>query len=46
MQSDVDLIRQIARDTGMLPGHLASLMRTAPLRYKVFFIEKKSGGLR
>ncbi|HMW22183.1 MAG TPA: retron St85 family RNA-directed DNA polymerase [Burkholderiaceae bacterium] len=46
MHSDTDLIRQIARDMGMLPGHLASLIRTAPLRYKVFFIEKKSGGLR
>lgn len=46
MQSSIDLIQQIARDTGMLPGHLASLIRTAPLRYKVFFIEKKSGGFR
>jgi RNA-directed DNA polymerase len=41
-----DLINQMSSDFGMLPGHLKSIVRTAPIRYKVFYIPKRSGGLR
>jgi len=33
-------------ELGLLPGHLLSIIKTAPLRYKVFSIDKKSGGKR
>lgn len=46
MLSASDLIRLIAADFAMLPSHVASIIRTAPLRYKVFEIQKKSGGMR
>lgn len=46
MQCDSDIIRRIALDLGMLPAHVSLLFRTAPLRYKVFYIPKKSGGIR
>lgn len=41
-----DLLAQMSSDFGMLPGHLQSIVRTAPIRYKVFYIPKRSGGLR
>ncbi len=41
-----DLLTQMSSDFGMLPGHLQSIVRTAPIRYKVFYIPKRSGGLR
>jgi len=41
-----DLIAQMSSDLGMLPVHLRDIIRTAPIRYKVFFIPKRSGGLR
>lgn len=41
-----DLLSQIASDLGMLLSHLQSIVRTAPIRYKVFHIPKRSGGLR
>ena len=41
-----DLLRQMSSDFGMLVGHLQSIVRTAPIRYKVFYIPKRSGGLR
>lgn len=46
MHSAKDLVAAMARDLGTLPTHLETIIRTAPLRYKVFFIEKKNGGLR
>lgn len=41
-----DLIERMSADMGMLPSHLQSIIRTAPLRYKVFYIQKRSGGKR
>ncbi len=41
-----DLLYQMSSDFGMLPSHLQSIVRTAPIRYKVFHIPKRSGGLR
>lgn len=41
-----DLLLQMASDFGMLAGHLQSIVRTAPIRYKVFYIPKRNGGLR
>lgn len=41
-----DLLLQMSSDFGMLAGHLQSIVRTAPLRYKVFYIPKRTGGLR
>lgn len=41
-----DLLSQMSSDFGMLPGHLQSIVRTAPIRYKVFYIPKRSGGMR
>ena len=46
MFSADDLIAQMSSEFGMLPTHLKSIIRTAPIRYKVFFIPKRSGGLR
>lgn len=46
MQREPDIILQMAADLGMLPSHISLLIRTAPLRYKVFYIPKKSGGMR
>jgi retron-type reverse transcriptase len=39
-----DLLEQISSEMGILPPHLAQIVRTAPLRYKVFYIEKKKLG--
>ena len=39
-------MRQISIDTGILPGHLREIIKTAPLRYKEFAIPKKNGGMR
>jgi RNA-directed DNA polymerase len=41
-----DLIADMSADMGMLPEHLKTIVRTAPLRYKVFYIPKRSGGMR
>ncbi len=46
MHSHSDLIRCIASDLAMLPSHVESIVKTAPLRYKIFEIPKKSGGKR
>lgn len=46
MRKAAELVAQMSHDTGILPGHLQTLIRTAPLRYKVFYIAKRSGGLR
>lgn len=46
MLSAKDLLLQMSSDFGMLAGHLQSIVRTAPLRYKVFYIPKRTGGLR
>lgn len=46
MLSDSELIRRMAVDLAMLPSHLAAIVRTAPLRYKIFEIPKKAGGVR
>lgn len=41
-----ELLRRMSVDLAMLPTHLAKIIQTAPLRYKVFNIPKKSGGVR
>jgi RNA-directed DNA polymerase len=41
-----DLIRRMSADLGLLPPHLESIIRTAPLRYKKFTIPKRNGSLR
>jgi retron-type reverse transcriptase len=41
-----DLLLQMSSDFGMLAGHMQSIVRTAPIRYKVFYIPKRTGGLR
>lgn len=41
-----ELVKQLSIDIGILPGHLREIIRTAPLRYKVFTIPKKNGGVR
>ena len=46
MLSRTDLLQRMASDLAMLPAHLATIIQTAPLRYKIFHIPKKSGGLR
>ena len=46
MHSKADLIQRMAEDLAILPSHLENIIRTAPLRYKVFEIPKKSGGSR
>jgi RNA-directed DNA polymerase len=46
MLSDSDVLQHMASDLAMLPSHLAKIIQTAPLRYKLFEITKKSGGVR
>jgi len=41
-----ELLSLMSSDFGMLPKHLQGIIRTAPIRYKVFHIPKRSGGLR
>jgi len=41
-----DLIKGLARDSGLLPSQVASIIRTAPLRYKVFEVKKRTSGMR
>lgn len=44
MLRENDLIEEMSGDLGILPAHLAQIIRTAPLRYKVFHIKKKKPG--
>ncbi len=46
MTSAKDLVTRMAADLGMMPAHLQTIIRTAPLRYKKFHIRKRSGGMR
>lgn len=46
MQREPEIVHQMAGDLGILPSHISLLMRTAPARYKVFYIPKRSGGMR
>ncbi|RQU41566.1 RNA-directed DNA polymerase [Burkholderia cenocepacia] len=41
-----DILARMANDLGMLPGQLANIIKTAPLRYKVFTIPKRDGTRR
>ena len=41
-----DLLLRMSEDLAMLPSHLEVIIRTAPVRYKLFEIPKKSGGVR
>ncbi|WP_186215963.1 retron St85 family RNA-directed DNA polymerase [Burkholderia gladioli] len=41
-----DILLRMAADFGMLPTQLASIIKTAPLRYKVFEIPKRDGSPR
>jgi hypothetical protein len=41
-----ELIKGIAKDSGLLPAQVASIIRTAPLRYKVFEVKKRTSGMR
>jgi len=40
------LLEQMSEDLSLLKPHLNLIMRTAPLRYKAFFIKKKNGSQR
>lgn len=46
MYSNLDLVRSLSVDLGMLPSQLELIIRTAPLRYKVFEIPKRDGSPR
>lgn len=46
MLSESDVLQRISSDLAMMPSHLAKIIQTAPLRYKVFEIPKKAGGTR
>lgn len=46
MHSSQDLIRIISAQLGVLPIQLEQIVRTSPLRYKVFTIPKRDGSLR
>ena len=46
MLGKAELLQRMAVDLAILPSHVESIIRTAPLRYKVFDIPKKSGGVR
>lgn len=46
MLNKSDLLQRMAADLAMLPSHLENIIETAPLRYKLFEIPKKSGGMR
>lgn len=46
MLTKAKLLQSMAEDLAILPSHLESIIRTAPLRYKVFEIPKKAGGVR
>lgn len=41
--ANAEIVVRMANDFGMLPGQLASVIKTAPLRYKVFTIPKRDG---
>lgn len=41
-----DLLLKMSGDLVMLPAHLEKIIRTAPVRYKLFEIPKKAGGMR
>ena len=40
------LLSHMAHDTGLLSGQIETIVRTAPLRYKVFSVPKRTGGMR
>ena len=46
MLSRQDLVKALSADLGMLPIQLELIVRTAPLRYKVFSIPKRDGSPR
>lgn len=46
MLSNHDLIRTLSANLGILPMQLEHIVRTSPLRYKVFTIPKRDGSLR
>lgn len=46
MYSNLELVRSLSFDLGMLPSQLELIIRTAPLRYKVFEIPKRDGSPR
>lgn len=41
-----ELLRLLSSETGLAEGDLARVIRTAPRRYKVFHIPKRTGGTR
>lgn len=46
MQAADTIIERMSSDLAIMPGHLSTIIRTAPLRYKMFQIPKKAGGFR
>jgi RNA-directed DNA polymerase len=46
MLSRSDLVKALSGELGMLPIQLELIIRTAPLRYKVFTIPKRDGSPR
>lgn len=41
-----NFLSSVSTELGLLPSHVRTIVKTAPLRYKVFYIPKKKGGLR
>ncbi len=41
MQSRAEIIERMSTDLALMPSHLATIIQTAPLRYKVFEIPKE-----
>lgn len=42
----MDIISELSRDLGLLEMDVARVIRTAPVRYKIYTIPKRSGGIR
>lgn len=40
------ILTEMANDLGLLASQIETIVRTAPLRYKVFHVKKRSGGRR
>ncbi len=40
------ILQEIASDTGLLPSQVLAIAKTAPLRYKIFRVPKRTGGMR
>jgi len=41
-----NILQRMAGDFGSFPNNLNTVIKTAPLRYKIFYIQKRDGTLR